>query len=154
MDLIKRFADSQYRDALASWAWLDFGGKQPLFTSLFGDVFFQAGDGYWFLDTMEGTLTSPWQRQDEIEAALAGRDGQEQFLLASLASAAAQSGLLPDDDEVYDFTTPPVLGGVQAIDNLGVADFAVAVNICGQIHAQVRDLPPGTPIGEIKITPP
>lgn len=129
-------------------------GSHHGFTSLFGDVFFEASDGYWFLDTVEGKLTRPWPRREDIEAALATREGQEEFLLASLAGAAAGSGLRLNGDEVYDFKTPPILGGTQEPDNLAVLEFKVAVNICGQIHNQVRELPPGASIGEIKITPP
>lgn len=51
VDLIRRVPESDYREALESWTWVELEGKVPLFTSLFGDVFFQARDGYWFLDT-------------------------------------------------------------------------------------------------------
>ena len=94
----------------------------------------------------------PW-RAGQGARALATREGQERFLLASLATAAAETGLQLSEHEVYDFKTPPILGGAQQPDNLSVMDFKVALNLCGQIHGQVRNLPAGTPIGEIKITP-
>src|SRR5689334_10289524 len=120
MELIKRFAQDDYRDALESWTWVDLDGKAPTFTSLFGDVFFQAADGFWFLDTIEGALTRPWATREEIEAVLATRDGREQFLSVSLATAAAERGLQLGERDVYDFRTPPILGGAQQPDNLGV----------------------------------
>ena len=46
---------------------------------------------------------------------------------------------------------PPVLGGALTVDNLEVQDFVVATNICGQIHQQVLDLPPGTPIAGVAV---
>jgi hypothetical protein len=47
---------------------------------------------------------------------------------------------------VYDFTIAPVLGGAIAPENIGVGDFVVSVNILGQIHGQVRNMPSGTRI--------
>jgi len=38
------------------------------------------------------------------------------------------------------------------LDNVEVIDFVVSLNIAGQIHEQVRDLPPGTPISGITIS--
>jgi hypothetical protein len=34
---------------------------------------------------------------------------------------------------------------------VGVIDFVVGLNIAGQIHEQVRDLPAGTPIAGVTI---
>jgi len=45
LDLTTKFDADQYRGALESWRFLDFSGKTPIFTSLFGDVFFQSADG-------------------------------------------------------------------------------------------------------------
>jgi hypothetical protein len=42
-----------------------------------------------------------------------------------------------------------VLGGPIDLDNVGVLDFVVALSIAGQIHDQVRHLPPGTAISGI-----
>jgi len=51
--------------------------------------------------------------------------------------------------DVYSFTVPPVLGGQIELSNVEVADFVVAVNIAGQLHQHVRDLPPGSKISEL-----
>jgi hypothetical protein len=48
MELTRSFSADQFARALESWDWADIQGKQPLFTSPFGDVFFQAQDGFWF----------------------------------------------------------------------------------------------------------
>jgi hypothetical protein len=52
--------------ATESWAWLGLVGKTPIFTFAFGDIFFTAADGFWFLDTVEGTLTRPWRTADDL----------------------------------------------------------------------------------------
>ena len=51
----------EFEQALESWAWIGLGDKQPVFASLFGDVFFEADDGVWYLDQLEGTLTREWE---------------------------------------------------------------------------------------------
>jgi hypothetical protein len=60
-------------------------------------------------------------------------------------------GLAPGNDQVLSFKVPPVLGGELSTENLEVADFVVSVNVAGQIHDQVRLLPPGAPIAGITI---
>jgi hypothetical protein len=40
--------------------------------SPFGDVFFRAHDGFWYLDTPEAALIRPWVTADELKAALNG----------------------------------------------------------------------------------
>lgn len=141
MDLTRTFTDTQYAHALESWIFLDLEGKVPLFTSPFGDVFFQAADGFWWLDTLEGTLTHRWSSAQELERELNTEDGQDQYLLAGLVFGAADEGVVPSGDQVYSFAHPPQLGGEIALDNLEVLDFVVSLNILGQIHTQLRDAP-------------
>ena len=154
MDLVKTFGADEYASAMSSWDWLDFTGKTPLVASLFGDILFESDTGCWFLDTMEGTLTQPWAIRDEMRGALSTAEGQDTFLLAGLAQAAADRGLCLSRAQVYDLVPPPVLGGQFDVEHVVVNDFVVVVNIAGQIHSLVRHLPPGTPIGELKITEP
>jgi hypothetical protein len=148
---IRRFSDEQYRAALESWAWLDLAGKAPRFASPFGDIFFEATDGWWFLDTMEGTLQRRWATGQEVQAALNTQEGQDQFLLLGLAQGAEALGVVPRGDEVYDLTPAPILGGAFDPAHVGVTDFVVAVSIAGQLHDRVRKLPPGTLISGITI---
>jgi len=111
MELTKTFSDDQFRTALAAWTWLGLDGKRPAFASLFGDVFLEAGDGWWYLDTVEGTLTREWRTEDEVVAALATPEGEERYLRGALATAAAGQGLTLGAHDVYGFNVPPVLGG-------------------------------------------
>jgi hypothetical protein len=43
------------------------------------------------------------------------------------------------------------LGGMMEPANIGIIDFVVGVNIAGQLHEQVRGLPPGTAIEAVTI---
>ncbi|TCC29412.1 T6SS immunity protein Tdi1 domain-containing protein [Kribbella speibonae] len=115
-------------------------------------MFFQAADGFWWLDTLEGTLERLWATPDELRDVLNTEDGQDQYLLAGLAFGAANQGVVPGPEQVYSFTHPPQLGGELTLDNVEVLDFVVSLNILGQIHRQTRDLPPGTPISGITIS--
>lgn len=146
MNLTRAFSSEQFERALESWSFVDFAGKAPVFTSLFGDVIFQAPDGFWCLDTVEGELSRPWDNADELRAALNTPEGQDQYLLGGLALAAHDRGLVLQDEQVYAFEKPPILGGTFDLENVTVMDFVVAVNLAGQVHEQIRDLPPGTPI--------
>ena len=146
MQLTKTWTADQYVGGLESWQWLDLGNKTPVFTSLFGDVFFEAVDGCWFLDSLEGSLSRAWDDREALEAALLTDEAQDRYLLAGLAHAANERGIALGSDQVYDFTPPPILGGERVVENISAMDFVVSLNIAGQMHDQVRRLPPGTRI--------
>jgi len=151
VELITSFLPEQYRDALESWTWIGLAGKRPWFASLFGDVFLQANEGIWYLDTMEGSLSLEWATEDDLRRTLATPEGQQRYLLADLATGAHARGLHLGSDDVYDLVPPPILGGAFDVDHVVVSDFAMTVNVAGQIHEQVRNLPPGTTISGISI---
>lgn len=152
MELIRRFGDQAFVSALESWGFLDFAGLRALFASPFGDVFFEGNGGFWFLDLVGGELTRVCSRGDELTGLLNSREGRDQYLMAPLAAEADAAGVVPGPTEIYDFKVPPVLGGATEVANLKVLDFTVAVNIAGQIHGQVRTLPPGTPITGVQVS--
>jgi hypothetical protein len=99
---------------------------------------------WWLLDTIGGCLTRPWPSRADLAADLAGEEGQDRYLYATLATAAAhRRGLRLGVDEVYVFLPPPVLGSGFDVDRIQVFDFVVAVHLAGQLHDQLRDKPPG-----------
>jgi Domain of unknown function (DUF1851) len=151
VDLIRNFSPAQFTRALDSWDWIGIGDKHPVFTSPFGDVFLQSPDGFWFLDTLEATLSRRWASADELKAALGTAEGQDRFLLAGLAVSAERAGIAPTATQVYGFKIAPVLGGEIGVDNIEAIDFVVSINILGQLHRQVRDLPPGTQISRFTV---
>ena len=151
MQLTKTFAQESYSAALESWSWLPLADKVPVLATVFGDVFLQDVEGYWFLDSVEGKLAKVASTAEELKAILSTPEGHDRFLLAGLAHAAEGRGMQLQPSEVFDFTKPPILGGQLEIGNLAPNDFVVSLNIAGQIHDQVRKLPPGTRISNIKI---
>ncbi|HEY7722816.1 MAG TPA: hypothetical protein VIB11_13345 [Pedococcus sp.] len=151
MELIRALTAEQYAQALEAWQWMDLEGKEPVFASLFGDLFFVAVDGIWWLDVLEGTLTRPWGSIDEFRAATSTPEGRDTYLLAGLAFAAAERDVVPGPDQMYDFPVPPVLGGPMDAASLQVVDVVVGLNVAGQVHRQIRHLPPGTPVDGIAV---
>jgi hypothetical protein len=153
MMLTRSFTASQFAQALDSWQWAGIEGKEPLFTSPFGDVIFRAPDGFWYLDLLDGTLTRPWQNAEIMQADLNTTQGQGRYLLARLAAQAEHQGIIPSPSQVLSFTIPPALGGAITAANIQAADFTVTVDLAGQLHQQLANLPPGTPITGFKVTP-
>jgi Domain of unknown function (DUF1851) len=152
MKLTRSFAAEEFARGLESWGWIGAAGKVPVFASVFGDVFFRADDGFWYLDTLEGSLTRVWADARALKADLATASGQDRYLLAGLAFGAESRGLVPDAGQVYDFKIPPVLGGALEVDNVQTIDFVVGLHIAGQIHDQIRGLPPGTRISGFTVS--
>lgn len=150
MILTRTFSPEAFAEALESWTWLPIAGKQPVLATVFGDVFLHDADGFWFLDAAGGQLEKLCSTKEELKAILSSPEGQDRYLLAGLAEAAETKGLQLQPSEVFDFTKPPVLGGQFEVGNLAPKDFVVTINIAGQIHDQVRNLPPGTKISNIK----
>ena len=153
MELTRSFSADQFARALESWDWAGIGGKQPLFTSPFGDVYFRAPDGLWFLDLLEGTLTRPWPDAEALRAELNTAGGQDRYLMAGLAFAAERQGIVPSPRQVLSFKVAPVLGAAIAVENIEVMDFEVIVHLTGQLHRQVRDMPPGARVTGFTIAP-
>lgn len=152
MDLIRRFPPQALAAALASWVWLPgLDGTRPIVASAFGDVFLQGRDGVWFLDTVDGTLTRQWEDTAALQDALNTPDGQGRFLLAGLVEDAHEAGIVPGEGEVLSFSQPPVLGGNVEVGNVEVCDLVVALSVAGQVHEQVKDLPPGAPVLGISV---
>lgn len=139
MELTKEFSPEQYEFALESWTFLDFTGLTPHFTSLFGDIFFQAPDeSWWYLDLVGGTLLPEWPNAVEMVEELQTERGQDQYLLGTIALAAANDGLVPAETQVYDFLHSPLQGGRIETQNVILADFISAVNLIGTLHAEIQ----------------
>ena len=151
MEAIRRFDSTTLQDALEAWAWIGLEGKAPLFTSPFGDVFLQDATGIWYLDRIEGSLSREWTDGRALQQVLNTVEGQDRYLLIGLAVDAEESGLMPGPNEIYDFRVPPVLGAPIEVANVEVSDLTVALHLSGQLHQQVKDLPPGTTISGVTV---
>ncbi|MEZ5193106.1 MAG: hypothetical protein R2734_11705 [Nocardioides sp.] len=122
--------------------------------SIFGDVFLQGGDGVWYLDSLEGTLTLEWPDSRALEAVLDTAEGQDQYLLGGIAVGAQQRGIVPGPDQILMFSVHPALGGPVSADNVEAMDYVVASSICGQLRRQLKDRPPGALITGVTVDEP
>jgi hypothetical protein len=138
---------------LESWDWICFNDLKPILVSSFGDIFFESPTGIQFLDTIEGKLKRIASDRSDLQKQLSTVQGEDEFLLAGLVFAARERlHLCLQPGECYDFKVPPVLSGAISPENLQKMSFVVKLNICGQIHKQVKDLTPGTKIGALKFS--
>lgn len=57
-------------------------------------------------------------------------------------------------DQVVGYKVPLALGGEDDVANMELTDRQVYFELCTQITLQIRELPEGTPVGGIAVTPP
>lgn len=137
--------------ALASWSWLDIQDKTPYAVTAMGDVFLEGEDGIWFLDRIEGKLSLAAVDRERLQQILNSEEGQDHYLWHGLVESAHADGMIPDDIECYDFKMAPILGGPTTLESLELRSFELVLNIAGQVHQQVKDLPAGTPVSQVNI---
>jgi hypothetical protein len=82
---------------------------------------------------------------------VADREFVTDTMLPGLIVELRKAGKTLGPGQVYSFKNPPVLGGEYEVDNFEPMDIEVHFSIFGQIHRQVKDLPPGTPITGMKL---
>jgi hypothetical protein len=140
--LIREFAPDAYEFALSSWSWIGTGGKTPRFASCFGDMFLESPDGWWFLDTVEGTLERRWDSMEGMFTDLQGNDGRAEYLLEETLNAALGQGLKLGEDEVFAFLPPPAVTGTMSVSSLAPLRFAIAANLAGRIHGELNGVQP------------
>lgn len=124
VELTVPFPDTALR-GLEVWAWLPHPPLRPFVCSLFGDVILKGDNEWWFLDTVEGTLTVEWPHWDAVERSLETEEGQDRYLLGGLAVGAASRCMVLPRGTVGTFIPHPVMGGdfnlerVMAVDIRG-----------------------------------
>ncbi len=118
IELTKPFAPQDYAEALESWAWVGLERKTPIVSSLFGDVIFEAGDGYWFLDTVAGKLERAWPDKRSLDAELATPAGKSTTFSVTWRWLRTRQGCGWARTRSFDFNLPPVLGGGLDATNL------------------------------------
>lgn len=134
MDLLRPFTPSAFAYGLASWSWVGVSDKTPRFASLFGDVFLESLEGWWFLDTVEGTLELRWRTAVELTTELESADGRNELLLEDLVLEALQHGVVPQDDEVLAFMPHPRLGGRLSAEAAVPMRLELALRLSGEVH--------------------
>jgi hypothetical protein len=109
---------------------------------------FQRGRGF---TVHWGQLTQLADSAEEFKRLMVQPENANEWFVPQLVGDILASGKRLEAGECFGYKVPPVLGGELEPDNFEPTDLQVHFGILGQIHRQVKDLPPGTPIGEIKI---
>lgn len=158
MDYSRYFAETGVPgdEVLDDWRWL-VGSKLQLWrVTKAGDALLQNPDdgSIHFLDVMSGKVERIAENAAGFEASLASAENVERWLMPEVVNGQAALGMTPGANECLSFKHPPILGGKVHPDNFEPCSILVHFSISGQIHQQVKDLPPGAKIGKIEIVEP
>lgn len=149
--LIIKPSVEEVRAGLESWDWLDFSGLTPIAASCFGDVFFDSGAAIFFLDVIAGEIKEVCKTRSDLQDILNSPEGQDEYLLGWLVDELTKGGMSLSQGECYDFKVSPILNGPIEPNNVSKMSFQASLNVAGQIHKQVKDLPVGTVIKSVKV---
>lgn len=136
---------------LSDWAWAMPEPLQPVLVTAMGDVFAQGESGaIYFADMVEGKITPVAEDSTEFESLLQDPDFVTDLFFPARVLELRAAGVTLEPGQVYGHQTPLVLSGTDELDNIEPIDVEVHVSVHGQIHEQVKDLPPGTVITDIE----
>ena len=141
-----------YQPLLEKWAWL-LGDKAFLVHSVtaMGDIFLVDNESkVSFLDTIDGVVTPFADSVQEYEEKLQDRHVRKRHLATFVVRDLLDSGHSLRPGECFSPDLPPVLGGKMNRENFSPVDSLFHASVMGQIHRQVKDLPPGTPVTDIQ----
>jgi hypothetical protein len=137
---------------LEPWRWLGVGDMTVLAATITGDLLLEDGAGaVLLLESSDGRVIPLAPSREAFANAAALPAHREQWLSASFAAACRGAGLVPGPGQCLSFEVPLVIGGAQEIENVKVADLLLHHHVLGQVHEQVRALPPGTVISGIQL---
>jgi hypothetical protein len=134
------------------WRWLIGPSKQPILVSAIGDAFLQdQRDGtVWLLDTAAGTCNPVAEDEASFRQLLTDPEWVTDHLAAQVVADFLSNDLRLEPGQIYSWKQPPALGGEYELANAEASDVAVHFAVTGQVHRQVRDSPPGTPVEQIR----
>lgn len=137
---------------LADWEWAMCESMTPVLITAMGDIFAQGETRrIFFIDTSAGQIEKVAENGDEFQNLLRNANFVTAKMYPALILKWRKAGILLGPGEVYSYSHPLALGGDDSVDNIAAVDVAVHVSISGQIHRQIKDLPEGTDIREIRL---
>jgi hypothetical protein len=149
-DFIVKFDNNSSDRLIADWIWLIGNEKTPILVSAIGDLFLRDDkNNIFWLNAGEGKLNLVSKGNEEFEGKLKDIDQVNEWFMIDLIEELKNSGQELAERQVYSYKKLPVLGGDYSPDNFEATDIEVHFCFAGQIHQQVKDLPPGTKIGKV-----
>ena len=120
-----------------------------------GDMFLTSPDGkVHFLNLMEGQFSAVSDSLQQFQERLHDPEIVGEWFLPEVVETNIEIGMKLNPNQCYGMKTPAFLGGQLEPDNIEAIDVSVYYSITGQLLRQVKDLPPGTKINDIKISTP
>jgi len=111
-----------------------------------GDMFFIGKDEYVYrLETGECHFEKVADSHHEFEQLLNGEKFDE-WLLPLLVEKLIKAGKVLNENQVYSFKKPSVLGDEYSLENIEPTNISVHFAFSGQICEQIKDLPDGTKV--------
>jgi hypothetical protein len=152
-DITVNFEHLDQGKILEDWEWLIGTSKFPVLITSVGDAFVKdVRDGSVFLLIVESAELRPIASDlAEFKTLLTDKEFVMDYFAVEAVAALEQSGLKLEPNEIYSLKLPAVLGGKHSLDNVTKTPILVHFSLRGQIHRQIRDLPPGTKITGIEI---
>lgn len=142
-------------DLLSDWTWAMEEPMLPVLLTALGDVFAQGESGaIYFVNVIEGRINRVADDSAAFQNLLTDTEFVTEHMFPSRIVHFRAAGKTLSPKHVYSYKQPLVLGGEDDVDNIEPTFASVHISLHGQIHEQVKDLPEGTPIGELKIRDP
>jgi len=139
-------------DLIADWLWLVPEDAEPMLATACGDLFLQRSDGrIAVLDTYAGSCATVAPDYEQWKAMLDDPEQLEAWFRGGWIIELLEAGLKREPRHCFSPFVPPIIGGTWRPSNFHACDLLVHLSVLGQIHEQVKDLPPGTPIREFRI---
>jgi hypothetical protein len=133
------------------WAWLIGTNKKAILVSAIGDMFLTNDNGniFW-LDVGQGKMEMVAADKNEFEKRLTDIEQVNKWFMIDLTTQLRLSDKKLKEGQLFSYKKLPIIGGDYSIDNFEPTDMEVHFSFAGQIHNQIKDLPNGTKIKDIK----
>ena len=153
-ELRVNFDEHSSHGLVEDWTWLIGEDKTPIMASSIGDLFLSDTDGkvHW-LDIGAGVITLVADGVEDFKEKLKDEALVNELFMVDVIAELKATGINLKKGQIYSYKKLPVLGGDYSAENFEAIDMEVHFSFAGQIHRQVKDLPDGTKIGEVKFIP-
>lgn len=139
-------------DLMAEWLWLAPRDAELMLPTACGDLFLRLPDGrVALLDTYFGTCDTVAPSYEGWKAMLDDAARMDEWFKIVLAVDLSETGITRGPGQCFSPFVPQAIGGSWEPSNFHACDLRVHLSMLGQIHRQVKDLPPGTKISGFSI---
>lgn len=136
---------------LSDWAWAMPEPLRPALLTAMGDAFAQGESGaVYFVDMIDGSVRVVADDGQSFQQLLRDNQFVTDHMFPSRIVQYRNAGKVLKPGQVYSHKQPLALGGEDDIVNIEATDVSIHISIHGQVHRQIKDLPDGTPISEVK----